>query len=399
VITISAEAAKDSLRVRIDGDFNQGEVIRSEGGKPMRLVEPVLEVHGGGIDYSAIHPDILALIGVLAFHPVLPTEEFNLHFDFPVSDRVSKALVQPYIVPSARITGSRPGEPYMPRREAVLSYGGGIDSLSAHLLLPGIPRVHETPAPKAGTEYEDVVTSILSDDPTSHVVSDNLRNLYSIWGLPLWVSVYVSSLVTQPRYIFSGSEMTGTYLDGGKGYRPRYQNRWYDVFRTIGVDVLPTSFLSEIGNARMVHHHGRMGDAAYCTFIRQKDCDRCTKCLRRRVIRAMLDSKDEPLVENFQRSEQIDRFLAQRPLYYGDIFTHALASSPRQSWVHDHVGDLVRHHGRIPFHDAYYAETFDHFRYPAEYREVITSGLKEAGLAPFTPEQFSRFQSYKQLPS
>ncbi|MCO5058363.1 MAG: DUF6395 domain-containing protein [Rhizobiaceae bacterium] len=397
-IAIQNLSDQRTINIRITGDIERGTVIRSEGSAPMSIKTTELRVSGGGVDYSRIHPDLLALIAVLAFHPVLPQDRFNLHFDFPISENVTAAFVQPHIVPAALITGSAAGSPYSPPEKTVLSYGGGIDSLAAHMLVPDAPLVHETPMQEEGKEYRDVVNDIM---PTltgrHHSIADNLRSLYSIWGLPLWVSVYVASLVTQPRYIMSGSEMTGTYLNGGKGYFPRYANRWYDVFRKIGVDVLPTSFLSEIGNARIVHKAGRIGDAAYCAFIRQKDCNQCSKCLRRRAIRAMLDETESHLVEGFKRTDAIDTFMSKRPLYYGDIFTHALAATKKRTWLHEHAADLIERHGPISFHESYYPATFDHFQYPFEIREAVERKLEGFGVAPFSAEQEVGFREYQQL--
>lgn len=143
------------------------------------------------------------------------------------------------------------------------------------------------------------------------------------------MSVYVASLVLEPRRILSGSEMTGTYLLGGQRYHPRHGNLWYRVFETIGVSVHPTSFLSEIGNAKVVAASGLLGGAAYCAKIDRRDCDSCTKCLRRRMIRGMLVPEQLHLVDDFVQSDAAVSFLRARPLYYGDVFTHAAAGQPR----------------------------------------------------------------------
>jgi hypothetical protein len=395
-IRLDAYTGLDRLRLAISGDYLRGEVTRSEGGVKMHLVDPVLAVEAEGVDFSTIHPDILALIGVLAFHPVLPDEEFELRANFPMSAAVEAAMSRPWILPGLRVPEARTTTPYRADRDVVLSYGGGIDSLAAHVLLPDVPVVHETPLPGRRTMYRDVVNRIVTRLPvTGYSVSDNLRQLYSTWGLPLWVSVYIASLVLQPRNIVSGSEMTGTYLLGGQRYHPRYKNLWYRVFSDLGVSILPTSFLSEIGNARVVHHHGRMRQAAYCQYIDRKDCDSCTKCLRRRTIRAAVDPDDAVLVDTFTRTDQIERFLSSRPLYYGDVFLHA--ASMQHTWVSDHLADLLDRHGSLPFHDAYLPDTFEHFGWPAGLRGRVERGLHEVGMGPFSAFDRARFESYEQV--
>lgn len=396
-VKLDAFAGKNRLRIAISGDINLGEVKRQEGGVVMSLVDPVLSVECDGVDFTAIHPDILALIGVLAFHPALPADEFQLRTGFPVSPNVQAAIRRPWILPQVSVMGDGVAAPYAPKVESVISYGGGLDSLAASVLFPEVPLVHETPLPTSAATFTDVVNGIVRKSPRNKVVFDNLRQLFTAWGLPLWVSVYVASLILEPRRILSGSEMTGTYLLGGKKYFPRYGNLWYTVFEVIGVSVHPTSFLSEIGNARVVAANGLMDDAAYCAKIDRADCNTCSKCLRRRMIRAMVNPEDLSLVDDFVVSDEIIKFLKTRPLYYGDVFTHAAASQVRPTWVNEHIQDLLDAHGKLPFHDAYYSDTFEHFGYPEYLRATAEAGMQAAGLRPFDGDTTERFETYKQV--
>lgn len=399
IVTINAYAGVDRLRIAIGGDVNVGNVVRSEGSVNMSLVDPVLSIECEGVDFSGIHPDILALIGVLAFYPALPTtDEFKLKTNFPVSPAVERALRRPWILPGVCVQGSGETKPYEPKTGPVLSYGGGIDSLAASIMFPDLPLIHETPLPSRKSFYIDVVNEIVeSASQNNHVVYDNLRQLFTTWGLPLWVSVYIASLIHQPSSIISGSEMTGTYLLGGIEYKPRYANLWYQVFGIIGVKILPTSFLSEIGNAKLTAAHARFDDAAYCAMINRKDCDKCTKCLRRRLIRAIFEPEALTLVDNFQSSDATVQFLRKRPLYYGDVFIHAVSSHARSTWVTELIADLVEAHGTLGFHDSYNPDTFDHFGFPVDLREKAEICMQAAGLYPFTDEQRQRFESFDQV--
>lgn len=398
-VTIDAHFGVDRLRMSIGGDVNAGEVVRDEGGINMSLVDPVLSVECEGVDFSAIHPDILGLIGVLAFFPALPTkEEFILRLGFPASPALELALRRPWILEGVRVESTGDAGQYEPQTENVISYGGGIDSLAACILFPGVPLVHESPLPSRKAMFDDVVNDIVvAGGPQNSVVFDNLRQLFTAWGLPLWVSVYIASLIHQPTNIISGSEMTGTYLLGGIEYKPRYANLWYKVFRTVGVQVLPTSFLSEVGNARIAAAHGRLDEAAYCTRISRRDCDTCTKCLRRRVIRGMFEPEALVQVDNFKASAATLAFLEKRPLYYGDVFLHAVASHERRTWVSDHVADLVSEHGPLGFHDAYNPDTFEHFGFPAQLRDQAESVMQDAGLNAFTEADREQFVNYQQV--
>lgn len=399
VVTLDVFAGVDRLRIAAGGDLIRGEVKRAEGGVMMSLIDPVLSVECDGVDFAAIHPDILALIGVLAFHPALPQDEFVLKLGFPVSPNVERALRRAWILPGIRVIGTGLATAYEPKREAVLSYGGGLDSLAASLIFPDVPLVHETPLPTREAMFTDVVNKIVDKSGLGNFkVFDNLRQLFTAWGLPLWVSVYVASLILEPRRILSGSEMTGTYLLGGKKYLPRYGNLWYTVFEVIGVSVHPTSFLSEIGNARVVAANDRMADAAYCAKIDRADCNTCTKCLRRRMIRGMFNPEELSLVDDFEASDAVIKFLETRPLYYGDVFTHAAASQARPTWVNEHIADLLQAHGKLNFHDGYYPAAFDHFAFPPELRSQAETAMAKAGIKPFREAEDHVFLGYQQVP-
>ena len=193
----------------ISGDKVDHEVTRAEGARKMVLVNDVVVFEHEHLDPASLNNDIVALIGVLAFYPVLPETEFILKFEFSVSQNVEKALRRPYILPHVQVSSANSGSTYTPLKEKVLSYGGGIDSLAAHLLFPETHLVHESPL----GEFKDIVCDLIpSITDNFSIVKDNLRNIFSVWGLPLWVSVYAASLLFSPRYIISGSEMTGTYL-------------------------------------------------------------------------------------------------------------------------------------------------------------------------------------------
>lgn len=363
----------------------------------MSLQADTYRLHLGAGHPSSIHSDLLALACVLAFHPALPEGSFDLHFPFPVSDSLKEALGLPYILPQARITSEGEEGRYVADRYAVLSYGGGFDSLAAHALLPELTLVHQAPADHEGIAYKDVVNDLMVAMGARHVVArDNMRNLFDVWGLPLWVSVYLPSLLLAPKYIVSGSEMTGTYLEGGKRFLPRHRNRWYQVFEAAGVAILPTSFLSEVANARITYLTGTHQHAAYCAFIKNQDCGQCTKCLRRRMLRAALDPQDIALVDEFKRSESVDAFLKKRPLYYGDVFAYAARKMARPTWVHEHIRDVTDRVGELSFHDYYFPQALDDFRFPADIRGRIEGELAKLGVPPMPADVISTMQAYAQ---
>jgi len=348
----------------------------------------------------------------LGYYHFTPTIEAAgnvlVNFNFPITKAFQGAVCRNWILPEIDLSLNEfESVEYKPQSYGVISYGGGIDSLAAHCLLPELKLVHETPL---GPEYKDSVNDILADMLVdSRIVKTNLRTLYSTWGLPLWVSVFISSLLEQPKYIISGSELTGTYLMGGQKYHPRYKNLWYTVFSSIGVEVLPTSFLSEIGNSLIVSKSQVVESAAYCTFIDRKRCQKCSKCLRRALLLAATDDKYESLLNDFEYTEDIEKFLQTRPLYYGDIFIAASQkylkikrgtyNDVNPQPVINSLSDLLGAHQYLEFHSKYYAETFEHFNYPVDIRDEIIESLAKHEIESMNDLDLVNLRQYVQLPS
>lgn len=81
------------------------------------------------------------------------------------------------------------------------------------------------------------------------------------------------------------------------------------------------------------------------------------------------------------------------------MFTHAVASHERPTWVTEHLADLVDAHGTFGFHEAYNPDTFEHFGFPADLREQAEASMQAVGINPFTEEQRNAFVSFEQIPS
>lgn len=410
LISIKREIiSHNQIGIQIDcPDFlKHANFIRSEGSREMRLQNDTLTLESEGIGKGNIHPDILALISILTFHPILEKAgNVDLYFNFDITERVQQAVARKWILPDTKIkTISQDILPYTPKTDSVISYGGGLDSLAAHCLLPNLKLVHETPS---GKNYSDSVCETVKQLSAPYrIVHTNLRQIYSLWGLPLWVSVFISSLLEQPKYIISGSELTGTYLLGGQKYYPRNKNLWYLVFRTIGVEILPTSFLSEIGNAIIVTKSKLTEKAAYCATISKKHCMECTKCLRRALILSSCSNQYTNLVSNFNLSPETLSFLKKRPLYYGDIFTQSAkrilaknAPNPPRSDTEQTIlstlEDLTNSHPNLSFLEKFYSQTFEDFEYPQHIKNTVELALSEYGIQPMQPDDICNMTNYCQ---
>ncbi|MBP2216414.1 hypothetical protein H4V95_001605 [Arthrobacter sp. CAN_C5] len=115
--------------------------------------------------------------------------------------------------------------------------------------------------------------------------------------------------------------------------------------------ILPALTLSEIGSARIVVADHRMNDAAYCVKIDVPDCNRCTKCLRRKFVPAMLNPAGTVLVEEFLRSKSTVKFVAPPHSITGT----SLSTPPGQQNgpPGSMITDLIDAHGPLAFHGAY----------------------------------------------
>ena len=118
VFFTASNNSEQGLRLKIQGDFMREPVSRSEGGKTMILRENEYKLKIDNHHPEWVHPDLLALSCVLAFHPALPLSSFDLVFNFPVSERLINALRLPYILPQARIFSDGQESGYVPSRYA-----------------------------------------------------------------------------------------------------------------------------------------------------------------------------------------------------------------------------------------------------------------------------------------
>lgn len=385
---------KGFFSIKISGDIAD-QSIRSEGARNITLKKDTYEAYPINGDFHYLSNNSKALCAILCFHPSLPDEEYNVDFGFSISETLSNTLKRPYLTPNANYV-TCDNNPIDDKSETVISYGGGFDSLAAHCLFPSFKLIHQTPMNKDRRSMQDSVNKLLPTISSENgIVKDNMRELYSVWGLPLWVSVFVPSILFGAKNIISGSELTGTYLEAGKKFHPRYRNLWYRVFKDAGVNIYATSFLSEIGNTLVCHRAGVLDLAAYCQFIKFSDCGQCTKCLRRRLIKDAISDTEKNETLDFRFSDKVEKFLNTSPLYYGDIFAYCLRRSTKELPPQLKNIELERF-SDVSFLEKYYPDAFMHFAYPDWLEKIARDSLQKYNISEMDIVDKQRLENYSQ---
>jgi len=141
-------------------------------------------------------------------------------------------------------------------------------------------------------------------------------------------------MATDHRFgiILMGSNLGGTLLRNGTRYYNRFKARkwhgptgnfWQSAFDDIGIPVFsPVSGASEYLTMTLSLDLVRPGRVVYCMERNGSACHRCTKCMRRDVIRTLVDEGHRADWGPYDRKD-IHEFLERDPLYEAYIFSFA----------------------------------------------------------------------------
>jgi len=306
------------LEFKIDGDddFIKRQVIRSEGKRCMTLKQKTLYIE---LDEDPkLCNDHLGLIFILAFHPILECNEtVSVIFPFTVSQTFLDAIKINWILPNIEINSEIDDNLSIYKLEGVtILYGGGLDSFAIKLLMqdfPGIRLVNQI------NECDEICAGSGVD-----YIKTNIRDLYSVYGLPLWVSIMIVGIINKSKYLMSGGQLTSSYLFDGLQYKDRTKNLWLSVvMKNLGIHNCNFPFLSEVSNTEIVFKHKELEKAMFCTFTNNKEgkCTKCTKCLRKFMLMACYDHKYIKQIEMFDLShDTFTTFFSRKTLYFADIF-------------------------------------------------------------------------------
>ena len=331
IFEFKSEGQTSTLRAVFElGDRKTGE--RQEGsGQPITYSGEDIK-----FDYAvrSIHPDLLGLLCLIIFYPFIGQRAI---FPMPVSPLLKRAFQKDPFKRQFRFDNVDPNLDRYSGSKLALSFGGGIDSSAIRVMFPEAFVVHEAHVRKGKVipaYTHDIVRSLGPEH--GRVVATNQRYVSQPEGWHGWICAFATSLLLATDYSFGmilmGSTLANTLLYDGTRYWDRFRarkrhgvtgNYWQSAFNEIGIPVFsPICGASEYLTMRTSLNLIHQGKVIYCMRDDGSPCLRCTKCLRRDIVRAVTDPGHRPDWMVYDR-EDIHGFLERDPLYYGHIFSYA----------------------------------------------------------------------------
>ena len=246
--------------------------------------------------FKVPHPDILALICLIAFYPFLKNAE-EIIFPQDVSSIWLKILNDHKLTTKTNINGNQ--KPYAGNFNNIgLSWGGGVDTWGVYQLQKEIYKVlvHEyqefSPLPLRKKDYPNIV-----------IIETNLRKLIGYVNKPddvigwfIWSAVLITSLWVSNEYSLSlltvGGNMGSTFLQDGKKYHPTHlkPNLWFKTFEKLGLPIyVPLAGLTDLGVLKIINDTDKsvnMELVKYCWYSDKdgNNCHQCKKCIRKEIL-------------------------------------------------------------------------------------------------------------------
>ena len=382
-----------------DGDSQIG--IREEGsGTQIELKETKITYD---YEVSEIHPDILGLICMINFYPFIGDK---VTFPIPVSNRLKQAFSIPWFKSDKEISFMNVDEelPRYSGKNMVLSFGGGIDSTAVHTMFPEAYIIHESHL-KDGVLIESAIhehVDSLGIDK-GRVVVTNQRYMSKPGGWHSWPCSTATSLLLATDMDFGiiliGAPLGATQLwKNGLRYWDRHRSRkwhgasgshWQSTFHTIGIPMFsPIMGTTEIQSMYISLPALKRNNVVYCTANEGEHCFRCKKCLRRDIIRLIVDDKYSPNWEKYD-VELIHIFLENRPLFMGHIFAYALASIDLPEWLTCRLQDISPINSEWP--NRVFGQSFEFC--PEPWRQPLQSRVFEY-VQPMTNSEVNELKKY-----
>lgn len=371
----------------ITGDYIKGDIIRSEGGVKMSLKNDTLFIFEQNNNF---HNDHKALIFILTFYPIIPKNiDCDIEFNFNVTEKFYNAIKTHTELKKINILNTFDSEDYA-NNDMLLCFGGGIDSTAASVLLPTIKKIKQINLNEVVDESDDVID-----------IKSNIRDLYTRWGLPLWVTIFIFPIIFNSKYIITGTQYNSAYLTNGMGYRNICNNAWYSLFNELSIHILSMSFISEITTAELVVKNNKCKNLEFCYFSSRKRCNRCTKCLRKYLELSLFDEKYLKEVEKFDLST-IDfiNFFNTDWLYFGDCFKYCIDYHLNNGVNTLNILKLKNYLdyydiSDVSFLNKYYEDDFQNMKYPNEIKEEILLNLNDNNIQKMSLNEIESMINFK----
>lgn len=309
-----------------------------------------------------IHPDHLALIGVLLAHPFV-AKRLDLGVSVSPRFREGISIIRRYSIsfetqevePYAASEGSRPG----------LAFSGGVDSAAALLLMPEttVPVFLDRPHRKfKRTLYNKSAAYACLDEVERlgwHVVrsSCDLEFLRSPVGFPTDMATAVP-LLANANLLNLDSTAYGTIMESAyrvghaksRQYMTSAHHRvWGPAFEGAGLPLnLPVAGLSEVMTTKIVMHSELHETARSC--IRgafPKTCENCWKCFRKALVerRHSGSAVTNKEMRRWMQVREVQAKLSAHPISHENVLAWALQGGNIESGVKDEL--LARTEGSL----------------------------------------------------
>ena len=287
------------------------------------------------------HPDLLALSGIVLLHPFVGS---SLTISSVVSTDFDQACraVLPYVTSFEAVRDASALPARTPGRTPGLSFSGGVDSTAALALMPEATQLffldRETlPGVQSKSIYvkdSAIVACELAQSLgyTVYRIATNLEFVRQPIGFPIdWSSGLPALLMAD----YSGLSSISWGVVAESAYRVGHEHfidfprrtifrRWNQLLQAVGLCLgAPVAGLSEVCTSRIVMN-SRLAKLAQSCIRGPKNepCLRCFKCLRKRMLDAVLDDRELP-AEEFERMVRFhgfEKIMLKLPIKHEDVF-------------------------------------------------------------------------------
>ena len=382
-------------------------------------------------DYEVkqIHPDILGLICLLIFYPFIG---HKVEFPYPVSPRLEKAFRNQNFKRQFEFVNVDDNISIYQGSRMALSLGGGIDSSSVRVMFPeafivheahlrdkkvkkpkktfwnkyfGFPRIPDQPVKELVPSDTNSIVEAL-DVGKGRLITSNQRYVSEPGGWHTWPCSTITSLLLATDMnlgiIFTGTNAGSSMLSNGDSFWDRIKARkyhgpsgnfWQSTFEAIGIPLFsPIIGTSGFQAMKLSMELVRANEVVSCMKKEGNACKCCTKCLRRDLIRATVDSKHIPDWDAYD-TELIHEALTNRPLYFGHVHSYAISKLDNLPlFISERLVDIPRIETDWPM--KFYDKAF--VLCPEEWRDTI----KERVLSfvdPMNSEEIEDFKTWSQV--
>ena len=313
-----------------EGDQTEGQRAEGAGATIVYSGEDIVFDYG----VTDVHPDLLGLLCLIIFYPFVGE---RVVFPVPVSPRLEEAFRNRNFKRQFRFDNVDSSIDMYSGSNMALAFGGGIDSSAVRTMFPEAYVVHEAhwrDGRLVPSDTHQVVRDMGLD--RGRLVATNQRYVSRPGGWHGWTCSLATTLLMATDHDFGiilmGSTLGGTLLRGGTAYWDRFRARdwhgttgnfWQSAFNAVGIPVFsPVCGASAFLTMELSLDLIRAGEVFYCTEQNGGACRQCSKCLRRDIIRAVVDPGHRPQWTQYENQAAL-AYLERDPLSHGHVFSFA----------------------------------------------------------------------------